>query len=888
MKQQEFKKHQTKSLKNLIATIIALLGVVGLLNRSIGSFLTFTFYYLFGTAAPLFFALVVIGAFVFINRINRQSKRFYILCIAFFVLVLTFAALFYQYTFPSGGYEVLEPSLVRLGSYTDFYLNPAYLYTKIHGGVVGGFIYASLFNLGGQVLALIIIFVLLFLAVIFTFWPLIVIVNRNVSSYILTIRHRNQVIRKARQLPSSQSQAPLKQNNVPIDEDSHHPQQINYFGNQTNANAVKRAVFGGEVTQESFSFNPVVVDISKARQSQQPAIDADEILDQIQKQDINLTPLVEEEQASENTNIPSTEVDQVTKTYNDVQQPSLKDDNRLSLENIIQHETLLEAEDIEIPLVNPLFEKSDIENEPIIERIVAVAPKEQIAVEVKLDEPKTPRVETKKVEKKTKKYIYPSMDLLTSYTPEDEMHINNRAAELKMDIINSTFNSFNLGAQAVSYTIGPSITRFDIKMDDDKSVNTLTRYINDLNIRLKGEPGRFEEIVSGRVTSGFEVPNEKKVPVTLKDCISELPKGEKYNFAVPFGKNIDGRVIWGLLDDFPHLLVAGSTGSGKSVYVHTILITLLMRSTPEELKLLIIDPKRVEMNKYKDIPHLLCPIVKEAKEARIALEKLVEEMEERYRLFENVSANKLAEYNSLARKNGEKVLPRIVVVIDEYADLVEYEKDTSTHVLRIAQKSRAAGIHLIVATQRPSTTVITGQIKANLPTRVALMTASAIDSTVILGSGGAEQLLGNGDMLVDCTQISRQGFTRIQGAYVDNEEIRAVTDFLKETYETEYASEFLDLSDRGNNGFVAGTVSTYKDELYEEVKQYVLTLDTISINRIQTNFSMAYNRAKMIYEMLMGEGVISPPDAANSSRGAKVIHEYELSPEEIRIDQNDY
>ena len=236
----------------------------------------------------------------------------------------------------------------------------------------------------------------------------------------------------------------------------------------------------------------------------------------------------------------------------------------------------------------------------------------------------------------------------------------------------------------------------------------------------------------------------------------------------------------------------------------------------------------------------------------------------------------------------KKILPRIVVVIDEYADLIENEKDISTYVLSLAQKSRAAGIHILVATQRPSSTVITGQIKANLPTRVALMTASAIDSTVILGQGGAEQLLGYGDMLVDCTQISRQGFTRIQGAYVDNDEIRAVTDYLRENYQPDYVREFLDLSERGNNGFVAGTPSAYKDDLYEDVKQYVLTLDTISINRIQTNFNMSYNRAKMIYDMLMSEGVIAPPDAANSSRGAVVIHDYELSPEEIRIDNNDY
>lgn len=879
MKTKQLDQYQPKSLKKYFITIVALVAVVGFFNRSIGSFVTYTFYYLFGTAVPLFFAFVVLGCFIFYNRVSVKQRRFYFLITSFFMLVIALSSLLYQYSFPRGGFEVFNPSLVRLSNYLDFYQNPNHLFTQIHGGVIGGFIYAGLYTLGGRPFALVIILMILFVALIFASWPLLVSIYNHIRVYILTVQHRNKVIRDARQVPVEQTISPLRQELPPISNETEKSHDINYFGNQLEASSVKRAVFGGEASQDSFSFSPVVVDISKASRSHTQDIDADEILKHLDTPLNQIEPEldIEEQQEQSNVEIPHSE-------NND---PHEEIEHSQVLNQMIQQESIFALEEVETEMETPVLEPDTIQ-EPVEELKVSTVDSSK-----KISEVLPPVVEVKKVKsdivKETKlNYVYPSLALLNGYTPEDEMQINNQAAETKMSIINATFNSFNLGAQAISYTIGPSITRFDIKMDEDKSVTTLSRYINDINIRLKGQPGRFEEIVSGRVTSGFEVPNEKKVPVTLKDCIHELPKGDKYNFAVPFGKNIDGRVIWGLLDEFPHLLVAGSTGSGKSVFVHSVLVTLLMRTTPEEMKLLIIDPKRVEMNKYKEIPHLLCPIVKEPKEARVAIEKLVEEMNQRYRLFEEASANKISEYNSLAKRSGEKILPRIVVVIDEYADLIENEKDISTYVLSLAQKSRAAGIHILVATQRPSSTVITGQIKANLPTRVALMTASAIDSTVILGQGGAEQLLGYGDMLVDCTQISRQGFTRIQGAYVDNDEIRAVTDYLRENYQPDYVREFLDLSERGNNGFVAGTPSAYKDDLYEDVKQYVLTLDTISINRIQTNFNMSYNRAKMIYDMLMSDGVIAPPDAANSSRGAVVIHDYELSPEEIRIDNNDY
>ncbi len=888
MKSQELSYYQPKSLKNLIAVIIILLAIIGLINQSIGSFLTFGFYYLFGSGAPVFFVFTITSALIFINQFDRKSKRLYFIIAAFFVLLLSLSALFYQIAYSTSDFTILGQSLSNLGHFWSFYRNPNIIYSKFEGGALGGLIYTLLFLLGGRTLSITLIVIFFVISIGFIFWPLIVSLFNHLRTTIKTIRHRNEVIRKARQVPLSQTVSPLRANNVgpQVDES----ERISYFTDQIEQNGVKRAIFGDESTLDSVTFNPVVIDISRATYSKQTEhVDIDDVLP---KQDIpafDINPIQPELPLEASQVEPKIDVKVEAKVANEP--------NRTLNQLIIQQE-IDEVKEVDTPLftLTPEHREEDkpqlaLEKEvpiaPIVKPVIQAQPFEEKPVQTK-KVIKTEEVKTPVKPPLFSDYVFPSTDLLKDVELRDEVEVNTYSAKKKLEIINRSFENFKLGAKALTFTIGPSVTRFDIKMDEDTSVSILPKYIDDLNIRLGGQPGNFSSVVSGRDTSGFEVPNEKKLPVTFKDCINALPKGEKYNFAIPFGKNIDGTVVWALLDEFPHLLVAGSTGSGKSVFVHTLILTLLMRNKPDEFKIMIIDPKRVEMNKYKDLPHLLCPIIKEPKEAKVALMKIVNEMNERYKIFEEHSTNKLSEYNEYARKRNLKILPRIVVIVDEYADLQESEKDISISILSLAQKSRAAGIHMVVATQRPSVQVITGQIKANLPTRVALRTASAIDSTTIIGTGGAEKLLGNGDMLVDCYQVSRSGLVRIQGAYVDNNEIRDITDFLRDHYQPDYASEFLDLTERGSGGFVAGSPSDYVDELYESVKEYVLLQDTISINRIQTNFNINFNRAKPIYDMLMAEGVIAPPDAANSSRGAKVMHPQAPSPDEIRIDNNDY
>lgn len=482
----------------------------------------------------------------------------------------------------------------------------------------------------------------------------------------------------------------------------------------------------------------------------------------------------------------------------------------------------------------------------------------------------------------------PDSSLLDEHHDNLNSQENRDLADKRVTIINQTFNNLNVGASAVSYTIGPAVTRYDIKMNPDVSVSQVSKVIPDISIRLGGIPARFETIVPGKSTSGLEIANGKTSLVSFRECFEALPTELPNKLVFPFGKNIAGEVVMAPLEEFPHLLVSGSTGSGKSIFMHSLIMSLIMRNSPDELRLIVIDPKRVEMARYRDMPHLFCPIISDYAEAKTAMSRLVGEMEDRYLRFEEAGVSKISQYNDYAIGNGLPMMPKIVVVIDEYADLVEGAKDIATPIVRLAQKSRAAGIHLVISTQRPSVNVITGVIKANLPVRVALMMASTVDSTTILNEGGAEQLLGNGDMLVDCPQVSRNGFVRVQGAFIDGREIRRVVDYLKHQFKTEYDDNFFDLTDHSAMGPSFDGEGSDHDDAYLEVKKWVMSQEYTSISKIQRTFNFGFPRAMRIFRKLQSEGIVDDSSESNSARGSLVIKRNPQSIEETKIDHGDY
>ena len=485
-------------------------------------------------------------------------------------------------------------------------------------------------------------------------------------------------------------------------------------------------------------------------------------------------------------------------------------------------------------------------------------------------------VQEKPKPKERVKWIQPSSDVLNTYETSEAQALNERVADERKELINTAFNDFGVGAHVEDYTIGPSITRFNIRYDHNVSARSVNNMVQDIQIRLSGVSARFESIVEGQSSSGLEIPNASVTTVSFKDVYEALPDVKKHPLAVAFGKNIEGDVIYADFDEFPHALVSGTTGSGKSIFVNSVIVSLIMRNSPDDLKLVLVDPKKVEMSRYKDMPHLLCPIITEAQEAKLLMDKLCQEMEDRYAKFAENGCSNIKEFNEDAPGLGLDRMPYIVIFFDEYADMVDQCKEISMPVVSIAQKARACGIHLCIATQRPSTNVVTGVIKANLPTHVALMMASYTDSMTIIGEGGAEKLIGKGDMLVQSPLVSRIGCVRLQGCFIHRQEISRVVGYLKEHYETHYDEKFLNLEEEATQA-----ASEYmntpefkehgntEEERYQSIKEWVMTQEFMSISRIQRECGVGFNRAGRFFLRLQSEGVVGNETEGN--KGCRVM-----------------
>jgi S-DNA-T family DNA segregation ATPase FtsK/SpoIIIE len=378
-------------------------------------------------------------------------------------------------------------------------------------------------------------------------------------------------------------------------------------------------------------------------------------------------------------------------------------------------------------------------------------------------------------------------------------------------------------------------------------------------MELQAKELRIEAPIPGRNAVGVEIPNVEMIPVRMSEMMKDPTIGDRSakKLLVPLGKDLMGKVVYTELDKMPHLLIAGATGSGKSVCINAFICTILLRTSPDEVKLLLIDPKKVEFVAYQKIPHLICPVISDATEAAKVLRVIVNMMENRYEVFSKVGVRNITTYNELLVKQPQEHLefmPWIVVIIDELADLmIVAGKEVESSIQRITQLARAAGIHLIVATQRPSTDVITGIIKANIPSRIAFAVSSGIDSRTILDHVGAERLLGYGDMLF--FPVGEPSSIRIQGVYVSDEEVRRLADATSIQRKPNFDDAFLHLNDPEEE---SGFKNLTEDPLYEEVKQFVLDTRRASTSTIQRHFGLGYNRAARIMDMLEQKGIIGP------------------------------
>lgn len=487
-------------------------------------------------------------------------------------------------------------------------------------------------------------------------------------------------------------------------------------------------------------------------------------------------------------------------------------------------------------------------------------------------------------------YVLPTTDLLKYHEQPGDSEKNESSCQERTDNINKTFADFRIGATVVGHTVGPAVTRFDVQMDAGVSVNSITKNVDDISVNLRGLPVRFEPIVYGKSTAGLEIPNQIRVNVGLREAIEGLSNEPKHLRDIPFGKNISGEMLSANLTEFPHMLVSGTTGSGKTIFIHSILLTLIMRNKPEDLKVVLVDPKKVELSFYEEIPHLLCPNISDPRKAFVLMKKLVDEMERRYNLFASSKVRDIKGFNTWAKSNNIQHLPYIVVFIDEFADLVDSCREIKEPISKLAAKARAAGIHFVFATQRPSVNVIDGVIKGNISTRVALLSASATDSVTIIGEGGAEKLLGNGDMLIECPLLSTSGKPRVQGCFVEIDEINAVCDFLRKNNKVQYDPYFLDLEEKQPEIVASAEVTpidkTQSEELqYQSIKEQICCNPYCSISYIQRTFGMGFPRAGRIFARLVKEGIVA---STGDAHGNKVLVQKPSEQQMGTIEQSTY
>lgn len=495
--------------------------------------------------------------------------------------------------------------------------------------------------------------------------------------------------------------------------------------------------------------------------------------------------------------------------------------------------------------------------------------------QVKINEPKAPvfvagKPKPEQLLKETPK-PQPSLfdqnsDKVWEYPSPELLEYSNSKAESgnipkNVGLIEKTLREFNIEVVMDEVNVGPTVTQYTLKPSEGVKLNQITARTNDVALALAAKSIRVEAPIPGKSAVGIEIPNIKGATVTLRSLIEDnIFVKSKSNLMLPLGLDVAGQPVCFDLKTMPHLLVAGSTGSGKSVCINSIITSLLYRNSPVEMRIILVDPKRVEFTEYNGIPHLLTPVVTEVDKTVNVLKWAVSEMDRRFKVFAEHSRRNIDSYND--NPPGGQKMPYLVIIIDELADLMaQAANEVEGSIVRLAQMARAVGIHLIVATQRPSVDVITGLIKANMPTRIAFAVASQVDSRTIIDQSGAEKLLGKGDMLYLGSEVGSP--KRIQGVFIVDKEIKAITDFLKRDGHTMYDMSILESKGSSSSGSASGSEDMeYNDDMYQQAKEVVIQAGKASASLLQRRLRIGYARAARILDLLEADGVIGPADGS--------------------------
>ena len=498
-----------------------------------------------------------------------------------------------------------------------------------------------------------------------------------------------------------------------------------------------------------------------------------------------------------------------------------------------------------------------------------------------------PVVEEKEVieiVKPNENYKLPPLSLLDP--PKKTKNNNQAGIETNIQKLEEVLREFGIIGHVVEVTVGPAITQYELELKAGTKLSKLTGINKEISLALAKKDVRIQAPIPGKSTVGIEISNENPSVVYVKEIMEKLVALKSSNkLMVALGKDILSKPKYCEINKTPHMLVAGATGSGKSVCINCILASILMTAKPDEVKLLLVDPKKVELSVFNGVPHLLAPVVTDPKKASVALSKIVKEMEDRYDLFEEKGVKNIGSYNEMIEKKNKdlsdedklKKMPYIVVIVDELADLMLVaSKEVEDSIMRITQMARAAGIHLIIATQRPSTDVITGVIKANIPSRISFAVSSGIDSRTILDMTGAEKLLGRGDMLF--LPMGESTPTRIQGAWITEEEVKRIVDYTISQQKAMYDEKMMNLNAPTESGKIDANTDVkeeYDDPLYDEIVEFVITSGKASASLLQRRFKLGYNRAARIVDLLEERGIIGPQ---NGSKPREVL---------VKLEQHD-
>lgn len=881
----------------VVGLLIFLLCLIAIVDRSwpVGRLTSYPFIYLFGAfyIVPLIVGCLI-GAYYFIRKTKLN------LHIAGYIVAASFA-IFFALIWASSSDATIANVFPTYGSHFTSINGSSYgaiVESGVGGGMIGYFFYAVLANLTSPLATTIIYYVGFILSLIFLLRPLIFFIYKKIRDKVATSKKEEEKPQKVtksfnqvdnfaseqeqRRIDDILSKIKVIDTSAPVSEGEARPVNNDFLAKINIMNNDNNTVVDVTPTERGRAFNVFKDDIETFNdEKKEPNVNVrhetkgfnvfrDTLFDGYTS--------VEEHQAQP----------EVKKVY-DISEEELIDDR-------VKEEPYEEEKVIEEPKEEPevyqneavqeksldfnMFKKQEVlDEEEVFDYEEENIEEEEIREEPEVKEEIKPVEEPKP--KPRRAYKLPPASLLNeiSYTDLSE---NNTEAELKTVLLNSKLASLGIKAKVHDYKIAPAFTRFEIEVSSEVKINMFASIKNDLMMALSATNIDVLTPVPGTNYVGIDVPNKKRGTVYFKEVYVGIPFEQKDNkllFAA--GKDIIGRVIAVPIDKAPHMLVAGATGTGKSVCLNTIIVSLLMRATPDEVKIMLVDPKKVEFSAYSQIPHLLCPVITDPKKAAVALTKLCKEMDDRFETFSQAGKKNITFYNNYCKSIGKEPLPYIVVIIDELADLMNTARnEVEDSIRRITALARAAGIHLIVATQRPSVDVITGVIKSNIPSRIAFAVSSYQDSRTILDDGGAENLLGLGDMLMHMSgNLETQ---RVQGALVTDEEIDRVVDYCHEQRSPEYNPEFLhldppevDMSFNPEVNFAGDT----DDEggMYNQILQWLPTQETISASYLVRKFKIGHPRAARMLDKLEEDGYISGP---NGSKPREVYREHLLSANE--------